>query len=537
MIHLIQHSSLYKITPDTLFPKTPYEKDFALRGEELGFQVVIYTDSDCVEPAKIKVDGQGICSVYMVKDVPVAWPHYSNDKKKYLIDQPGSLPDCLVPLAHNESFNISSGYVVLWITVEPFSAGDHKVTTTVSTDNESASCELSLHVVDAMFMKQYFSVCQYIDPHSIARDHNVPMFSDVYWRILKNYFKFALRYGIDDIVVPLFTPEYAGYPTDERIQLVNIDVLHNGYSFRFDLMDSWIYLAAECGFKNFTFPVFLPSFETMRGARFTANREGRSIELLEGEGVDSNYYTSFIRKLLFELVKRLEEHKIQGRITLYFSSSPKVKDEKAYYEFRAHFYDRIKKYRVADYDVEYDFYALDRVGIPFVHLHDVEGYSGHSDAIVHGCFDITNSKDIINPLIASPSMRLRSLGAYCYRYDVVGFHQMGFSYSSPPRSAITSPYLNTDYDHRYPSGSLSMVYPGNEEPYPSIRLKQMKYALQDYRLLDTLQQCCTLKMLNGLIDRYMKFTPDGCAEDPERFMIFRSKLYELAERLTKKKRG
>ena len=535
MIHLIQHSSLDKITRDTLSPKDPYEKDFALCGEELGFQVVVYTDSDQTVPAKIRVDGNGICTTHLVKDVPVTWPHYSKDTKPYLLDQPGMLPDCLIPLMYNDTVNINSSYIVLWITISPSYAGDQVVTTTVTTDTESASCELSLHVVDTTLPKQYFSFCQYIDPHAIARDHHVPMFSDVYWRILQNYFRFALRNGFNDIVVPLFTPEYAGYPTDERIQLVDIEVLRNNYAFRFDLMDSWIYLAKECGFENFTFPVFLPSYKTMRGARFTAKQEGRRIELLEDEGVDSNYYTSFIRKLLYELVKRLEEHKIPGRITLYFSAGPKVYNENDYYKFRAHFFDRVKKYRIADYDVEYDFYALDRVGVPYVHLHDVNKYIGHTEATVYGCFDITNPRDVINPLIAASSLRLRALGAYCYRNDVVGFHHMGFNYSAPPlKEAQIDPYINTDYGHRYPSGSLSMVYPGAEEPYPSIRLKQIKYAIQDYRLLDKLQLCCTPKKLNGLIDQYLKITPDSMVDDPERFQKLRAKLYELAEKLTKK---
>ena len=39
MIHLIQHSSLDKITPDSIQTKVPYESDFAILGEEIGFQV------------------------------------------------------------------------------------------------------------------------------------------------------------------------------------------------------------------------------------------------------------------------------------------------------------------------------------------------------------------------------------------------------------------------------------------------------------------------------------------------------------------
>ena len=81
-----------------------------------------------------------------------------------------------------------------------------------------------------------------------------------------------------------------------------------------------------------------------------------------------------------------------------------------------------------------------------------------------------------------------------------------------------------------------MVYPGEAEAYPSIRLKQLKYAIQDNRLLDTLHARYSPKRMNGLIDRYL-FKNDRYMDDPIRYQKFRSEIYELLENINKYRKG
>ena len=67
MIHLIQHPSYNKITPDTIQPEAPYTFDYLSQGEELGYQVVVYTDSAQGIPAKFELEFNGQYQVYLEK--------------------------------------------------------------------------------------------------------------------------------------------------------------------------------------------------------------------------------------------------------------------------------------------------------------------------------------------------------------------------------------------------------------------------------------------------------------------------------------
>lgn len=51
-----------------------------------------------------------------------------------------------------------------------------------------------------------------------------------------------------------------------------------------------------------------------------------------------------------------------------------------------------------------------------------------------------------------------------------------------------NPYLTTDADIGYPSGDAFLVYPGEDGPVCSLRMKVFREALQDLRALELLEQ-------------------------------------------------
>lgn len=519
MIHLIQHPSFNKITPDTLHPKSPYTFDYVAQKEELGYQVVVYTDDPQGATATFDLSFDGEYQVYLEKYVDVPCPHYKNDTKNgYITDQQELLPDALIPITSDDVFFVNCNYIVLWISISTDQVGKVKSVLKISTKNESADCELELNVIKIVQKKQFYGHCEYIDPIYIAKDHSVAMYGDLFWKILHRYFKLAADHGVNDIFVPLFTPQYAHYPTDKFVQLVSIKKMGDEYECNFDLMDRWIQTARDVGISRFTFPVFLPDYDNPYGAQFIVQVNGEEQIIYENETVLSNYYTAFVRKFLRRLMIHLEKYRGKGTFSFHFSSSPQVWNEEIYKEFRAHFDDIVKKYRIADYDVEYRFYKRGLVGSPIIHLHDVAAYFEDPTTYLNGCFDISNPKDTINPLIASSSTRLRCLGAFGYRFELARFFHLGFN--AP------------DIQNQYPTGSLSLVYPGEMDAYPSIRLKQLKYAFQDNRLMDTLHLRYSPKRMNGLIDRYL-FKHDRYMDDAERYQKFRMEIYELLENINK----
>ena len=519
MIHLIQHPSYTKIMPNTIRPKEPYTSDLMADAEEFGYQVVVYTDSFEGEAAKFELSFDGEYQVYLEKYVDVKRPHYDDDTKSYLLDRPGAMPDCLIPITSDDVFFINRNYIVLWVSISTGTLGEVQSVLKISTKSESASCELNLKVVQLNKVPQFFGHGEFIDPTFIAKDHGVKIFSDRFFEIAKRYFKLAVEHNINEILVPLFTPEYPNYPTEGLIQMVKIKQLEGDFRFEYDfeIFDRWINTAYEAGIRRITLPVFLPDYDYPYGAKFIVEIDGEEQIIFEDETVLDHSYSVFIRRFLRDLVKHLDTfHK---RIfSFHFSVAPQVWNEKTYREFRKHFYDYASKFRVTDYDVEYRYYKRGTVGSPIAHLHDVFPYSEATIVKLNGCFDISNAKDMINPFIASSSLRLRCLGVFGYRYELGRFFNLGFNAH--------------DVNNQFPSGSLSLVYPEGDQVYPSIRLKQLKYAVQDYRLLESLHYRYSPNRMNGLIEQYV-LKQDRYLDDPVRYQKFRAEIFALMENLIK----
>ena len=127
MIHLIQHPSYTKITPDTIQPQNPYTSDYLSQGEELGYQVVVYTDEIQGAAAKFELEFDGKYQVYMEKYVDINRPFHKNDPKMdQSSDCPDILPDCLIPITPDDVFFINCNYIVLWVSIETENIGETK---------------------------------------------------------------------------------------------------------------------------------------------------------------------------------------------------------------------------------------------------------------------------------------------------------------------------------------------------------------------------------------------------------------------------
>ena len=88
-------------------------------------------------------------------------------------------------------------------------------------------------------------------------------FTDEYWETLRNYLNKAVKYGMNCVLTPIFTPPLDTEIGKERptVQLVKINTAGNGaYSFDFSLLKKWISISKECGIEYFELSHF---FHTM----------------------------------------------------------------------------------------------------------------------------------------------------------------------------------------------------------------------------------------------------------------------------------
>ena len=93
-------------------------------------------------------------------------------------------------------------------------------------------------------------------------------------------------------------------------------------------------------------------------------------------------------------------------------------------------------------------------------------------------------KDVSNRFFNLSSARNRIIGIQLYKFNIEGFLHWGYNFwNSQYSKRAIDPFKVTDADCGFPSGDAFVVYPGEEGPIESIRLKVFQEALQDLRAL------------------------------------------------------
>ncbi len=540
MLHIIQQSSLEKIKPGCREFKPNYESASVLAGEEFAYQIVLYTDSDQPEEFSFK-GGLGLRpEFYLVKQVPVTWPHYSNDPHNdYLLDEPGLLPDCLVPLGDRRTITVSKIATVLWVVVRPLGACDFDLDLCFYNDRESYTTHFYLHIIYARMPKYWFTIGEYIDPWTIADAHNVPMYSSEHWDLLKKYFEVAAKNGVTDLITPVFTPDFDEPNKNPIVQLVRFTSdKPNIYDFtiNYDLLDCWVSLAMSAGIEAITIPPLFPSLKTLRCLYVETKRGYKNVPLFdENQTIFSHEYTQFVLKFSRSLLRHLKKIKNNLRITFQLTNDVSRETIYNYQRCRDIIQGAIKTVRLMDLNVDIEYHKLGISVSNVIPFKNMEPFISVDNDRLIASFDIYSPDDIINPLIAAPSLRLRCIGALCYRYDIIGLHNRGFNSCNGrlDRNRL-NPYLDNDGELSYPSGSRSWIYPGRDGPLESVRLKQLYYALQDMAVFDFAERFTTRRQMTMMVDKELGISFKKYPDDPERLFALRNRAIALIEERVKK---
>jgi hypothetical protein len=532
MIHVIQQSCLEKILPTARTFKEPYDSASVLVGEEFGYQIVLYSDSEQSERVTFKKKIPLFCKLYLVQSVPVNWPHYKNDSKKdYVVNEPALVPDALIPIDDQKVLLVNQNPTVLWVSVDADFPGDFDLSFVFSTASVERKTKFNLHVLPNKILKSYFTHVEYIDPHSIASAYRVPLYSDVFWDLLYEHFKIAAEYGVDTLVTPLFPAVYNAYFPLKPVQLVRIKKLNSrDFEFNYDLFDSWYCLAKKAGIKNITIPPIFPSFKTLKCLDIEVTEQYRDFKLFEGVDMNAPEYITFMRKYLRRFFKHLKEIEFDGNIEVQISCDPHVEDFELYRQCRMGIFDVIQRHKVADAIVPHSFYALDYASSPTILLREFKDYCHQFVGTMNICFDLHSSADISNLLTALSAVRLRGLGALIARYNIVGMFNLGFNCNYAP---VGDGLFETDCENYLPTGSCALVYAGSHGPIPSVRLKLLKYAIQDSCAYEVFENLTNGDVFSAMQDKALHITPESMELTAEQYLAYRERVNRLIERKSK----
>jgi hypothetical protein len=129
-----------------------------------------------------------------------------------------------------------------------------------------------------------------------------------------------------------------------------------------------------------------------------------------------------------------------------------------------------------------------------------------------------------------PLSRVRVIGIIAYVYGMEGFLHWGYNFWNSDFSRFPiNPFVTTDADHAFPSGDAFLVYPGADGPLDSIRHEALADGMQDYRLLQLVEQHLgreeTLKILHESLG--YQITIRNYPLKPEWFADLHSHIFDI----------
>jgi hypothetical protein len=196
---------------------------------------------------------------------------------------------------------------------------------------------------------------------------------------------------------------------------------------------------------------------------------------------------------------------LQNRCRFHISDEPNLKNLEAYKEAVGFLKGLLDGYPVMDALSNVEFYDQGLVSNPIPATNHIEPFLERKIPNLWTYYCCGQYRDVSNRHFAMPSARNRVLGTQLYKFGITGFLHWGYNfwYSRLSRYPI-DPFRVTDSGHAYPSADGFVVYPGEDGPLPSIRLKVFQEGLQDMRAMQLLEQLAGRDAVLGLIEEGME---------------------------------
>ncbi len=491
MTELMQISSLEKVMPKNKVQFDEIHEMNILKNEECAYQIAFKDKKDKQIHIEIESDIKSNISVYYIANVPVNLPTYPDgvDDDNYISTEPGIFPDILCPVKDN--IVIATGWFqAVWINIDKTApSGKHNIKVTFKTDEEEKNTDMTIEILPIELEDSGLIFTQWFHADCIAQYYNVETWSEKHWELIDKFVKAAVRNGINMILTPIFTPPLDVEVGGERptVQLVKITKDKEKYSFDFSLLERWIKMCKNNGIKYFE----MAHLYTQWGAKFTPKimvSENGEEKRMFGWDVcaTDERYKDFLSQFLLSLTAFLKEKGVSEVTYFHISDEPNKECLDDYLKAKNEAEKYLKGFKIIDALSHYDFYEKGIVKNPVVTLNNAMDFYGHIDNLwVYYC--CAQYKDVSNRFIAMPSYRNRSIALQFFKYNIKGFLQWGFNfYYSRLSKYKINPFLQTDAGGGFPSGDAFSVYPGEDGPLYSLRIRVFLHALEDF---------CAMKML------------------------------------------
>ena len=500
-------SSLEKIYDNDSMPLKDFKSFSMLKNEKKSFQIVIEADNEGKAELKINSDFSKY-ELYSVEHVKSDLPMADKDADDYYrFSESGYYPDLLLPV-QGEAVEFKKGINVFWVELfgKAASVGLHKIEVNI----EDFVVNVEVDVIDAELDFNDFVYTCWFHSDCLMSYYNFDAFSDEYWRVVENFLKTAVDYGMTCVLTPIFTPPLDTEIGKERptVQLVDITLKDGKYSFNFDKLTRWIEMAERCGIRYFELSHLYTQWGARHAPKIMARVDGEYKRIFGWDTkANSKKYRQFLADFAKEITKYFEDKGINDRVFIHVSDEPSTFVIPKYSRASKHIHKIFKGYRIIDALSDYLFYKLKIVSNPIPANDHIDRFLGNVDDLWTYYCSGQRKHYVSNRFFCNESLRTRVIGYQLFKYDIRGFLQWGYNfYYTQLSKGLIDPFKVTDAGGKFPSGDSFIVYPAADgTAYHSLRLKVFYDGLQDMAALNTLKKLSNKKTCIDIIEENGKF--------------------------------
>lgn len=505
-------SSLEKCFLDeSIESKAEYKKASVLKNEMFHFCIAYCNEKNRVF-ANLKVESEisSYINVSRIESVPVRFAADPNFRDEfYLRDNPGLYPDLLQPLEADNRLIVYTQLKALMVEVNvcaEIQAGKYPIRFIFETEKGAYETEFELEIINAELPEQSLIYTQWFYCDSIKDYYETAMFDDRHFEIIEKFVKTAVKYGVNMLLTPIFTPPLDTEVGSERetVQLVGVKYENGSYYFDFSLLNRWIDMCDRLGIKYLEISHFFTQWGAKAAPKVMAEVNGEYKRIFGWDtAADSDEYSVFLKQFIPELIEFLKsKNRADKRCYFHISDEPDDTVFESYIKARNIIAPLLNGYPIIDALSNYEFYSADAVTSPICSTYFIENFLRKKvkNLWAYNCME---GAGISNRFISMPSQRNRIIGIQLYKYDIKGYLHWGYNfYYNQFSKSFVNPFICTDGEYFTPAGDAFSVYPGrNGEPWRSLRLLTFFDALQDMRAFELCEKMFGREYVLNILER------------------------------------
>lgn len=529
-IQTYQISSLEKVFPESNFIKNQVNSGTALRGEKFSYQVAVKLAGEDTDTAlaKISINSplEKYCTIYREEMIPAHFTAYADSHDEgYITTKAGLFPDALYPIPikngifSEESILSHHAYKTFWIEVAipiDIKSGRYDIALTFETAEPfmKNTAVFSLNILEATLEKDDFKYTQWLHLDCLADYYKDPIFSENHWRRIEQFIQCASTHGINTLLTPLFTPSLDVYNGHDRkiVQLVDVVKKGDEYSFSFERFHKFVQLAKKYDIQYLEISHFFSQWGAKYAPKIIATEDNKTVSLFGWHTLaESPEYITFLDLFLPAFIAELEKTDYQNKIFFHISDEPNETNIENYTKAQGVLKKHIKNASIIDALSDYRFAQQKLVDIPVVAIDHLSPFLKNEVKPLWTYYCCAQSKNVSNRFFALPSWRNRIIGTQLYKYDIQGFLHWGYNfYYSQYSRKLINPFCVPDADAAFPAGDPFSVYPHQDGPIPSIRLKVFYEALQDRWFLNQMEKKIGKQKVLEIVEELLSMPVDFC---------------------------